>query len=148
MSAANETIGNGAAMREALEKLRAEIGRFYANEWIPYDAWQGCDEIISNALSAPPRNCDRFIDAAKAQAAYDEYRRDFIMRSSNPFDKPMPILYWLFAECRRGEGGVRRCPNKGYWCMKRRCWCEGECDLTAGKTADKTENKTQQGETR
>ena len=45
-------------MRGVLEKLRAEIGLFYNNEWIPYDVWQGCDDMISHALAKPPRNCD------------------------------------------------------------------------------------------
>ena len=50
--------GNQQKMREALSKLREEIGLFYNNEWIPYDAWQGCDDMISHALSAPARQCD------------------------------------------------------------------------------------------
>ena len=50
--------GNQMKMREALVKLRAEIELFYNNEWIPYDAWQGCDDVISHALSAPARQCD------------------------------------------------------------------------------------------
>lgn len=50
--------GNQNEMRDVLLKLRAEIGLFYNNEWIPHDAWQGCDDMISHALSEPPRNCD------------------------------------------------------------------------------------------
>lgn len=54
----SEPNRNMAAIREALVKLRTEVERFSANGWIPYDAWQGCDEMIGNALSAPARNCD------------------------------------------------------------------------------------------
>ena len=50
--------GNQMKMREALLKLRSEIGRFCYNDWIPYDVWQECDDVISHALSSPPRNCD------------------------------------------------------------------------------------------
>ena len=50
--------GNQQKMRVALLKLRAEIGRFHNNEWIPYDDWEECDDVISHALSAPARQCD------------------------------------------------------------------------------------------
>lgn len=58
--------GNQMKMREALEKLRSEIGRFCYNDWIPYDVWQECDDVISHALSSSPRNCD--VGTAEEQA--------------------------------------------------------------------------------
>ena len=64
--------GNVQKMREALEKLNAEIGRFYNNGWIPYDAWQGCDDMISRTLSLPLKNCD--VGTADEQAQrYDKF---------------------------------------------------------------------------
>ena len=63
--------GNQMKMREALVKLRAEIELFYNNEWIPYDAWQGCDDVISHALSVPPRQCDVGTALEQAQRFHD-----------------------------------------------------------------------------
>ena len=54
----NRGQGNAAALSEALEKLQAEIGLYYKNEWIPYDSWEGSYDLIDAALSAPPRQCD------------------------------------------------------------------------------------------
>ena len=70
-AARQKPVGNAAAMREALERLRTEIERFYNNEWIPYDAWQGCDDVISHALSAPARNCD----VGTAEEQYKRYEK-------------------------------------------------------------------------
>lgn len=70
--------GNQNEMRDALLKLRAEIGRFYNNEWIPYDAWQECDDVISHALSEPPRNCDVGTPEEQGErclAQFDQWRR-------------------------------------------------------------------------
>lgn len=61
---------NMAAMHEALVKLRAEIGLFYDKGLISYNAWQGCDHMISHALFGPARNCDRFDDELDAQLEF------------------------------------------------------------------------------
>lgn len=87
---------NTKTLREALEKLCAEIVRFYSNEWIPYDAWQCCDEIISNALSTPPCNCD--VGTAADQIVRFDTECHAI-RSRNTVE---PCAYCPFSE--NGEG--------------------------------------------
>ena len=62
--------GNATKLREALERIaaRAAIGG-------EFDAHAYLDEIrviAESALSAPPRNCDRFATAAEAVAAHKQ----------------------------------------------------------------------------
>lgn len=95
--------GNAGAMREALERLRTEIERFYNNKWIPYDAWQGCDDVISHALSASARNCDRFTSIEEARTAYcSECGRMISIWDGN---ESWLFEEWLFATAaeRKGE---------------------------------------------
>lgn len=53
-------VGNAAKMREAMTMLRERITDWYANDWIPYDQYDECEDIAKSALSTPARNCDLF----------------------------------------------------------------------------------------
>ena len=60
----SETVGNAAAMREALAEARKVIkamGGYWARVTLP---------IIDAALSAPARNCDLYKNKKDAEAAF------------------------------------------------------------------------------
>ena len=74
-------LGNAAAMREALEKVR-----FYLPYFLQYmrlhredekagGYYESILEVVSAAISAPPRNCDR-PECATSKAAQDVWRKD------------------------------------------------------------------------
>ena len=96
------TIGNAAAMREALvwmsERMNAAV----------HDGSLDCHEAlrkIEAALSAPARNCDKFVTQPEMSRAYEEYRKSAMKNYRNgltgrvPTVKQKPMTYdeWLLA---------------------------------------------------
>lgn len=95
-------VGNAAAMRDALEKVR-----FYMPYFLQYmrlhreDAegggyYERILDVVNSALSAPPRNCDVLSDAQEALAAIHEDR----CYVNNPIDERRLTVNWLFDEAR------------------------------------------------
>lgn len=101
-----ESVGNSAAMREALVKIHDLTNAL--DEKCGVDPVEIRD-IARAALSAPARNCDMYATYAEAAEAYKEYATAYIMRASNKFDFPMEFDEWLFAPAaeRKGEGDGR-----------------------------------------
>ena len=98
--------GDCAKLREALEMLRELLGDLLRLGDAEYhDDFSNFCDIIDAALSAPPRNCDRFATVDEARKAHEEYRGDYIMRASNKFDFPMKFEAWLLATATEKEGG-------------------------------------------
>ena len=65
------TVGNAAAMREALDAALRFIGNLEIEPYSPLDeAASELRQRIMDALSAPARNCDRFADELEAQLAF------------------------------------------------------------------------------
>ena len=98
---------NAAAMHACLLKILAEmidLGGMEAGRKARFSP-DAIAEEIRQALSAPPRNCDRFATIDEARKAHEEYRGDYIMRASNIFDFPMEFEAWLFAPAT--EGGAK-----------------------------------------
>jgi len=94
--------GDAAKLREALKA----IGGLCTGLMPTWDGAIGrIKDIAEAALSAPPRNCDRFATVDEARKAHEEYRGDYIMRASNIFDFPMEFEAWLFAPATEKEGG-------------------------------------------
>lgn len=101
-------VGNAAAMREALEKVR-----FYLPYFLQYvslhreDAAAGgyyerIQEIVTAALSSPPRNCDRFATLDDARNAFfADYVPDETCSSANAF------AIWLFDEAKGETDGSK-----------------------------------------
>ena len=89
-------LGNAAAMREALKEIRARLvylyGRIDGTFYPP--ALKQVYEIASTALSAPPRNCDRFSNANDALRAFEN--------DENAKSSYWGMDGWLFAEA-KGE---------------------------------------------
>ena len=87
-SAQKREVGNGAKM---LSALKAIVDVFDSKEPM---SQQERDLVVynlaKNALSAPPRNCDRFNTLEDALAGWREVSPD----ESGPFDN------WLFAEAK------------------------------------------------
>ena len=89
-----EPSGNSAKMREALEKCAN-----YLNVGDAGLCKGECDamrEVMQEALSAPPRNCDIYATIGEALDAFYEYQK------ARQF-QPMKFYRWLFAEA-KGEG--------------------------------------------
>lgn len=87
------TIGNAAAIREALENAHSLICEGIETEVDdeiehPFHLELAC-EVIQRALSAPPRNCDRFATWQEAKAA-------FWREVGDPADWQR-LLEWLYA---------------------------------------------------
>jgi hypothetical protein len=96
--------GDCAKLREALKA----IGGLCTGLMPTWDGAIGrIKDIAEAALSAPPRNCDRFATVDEARKAHEEYRGDYIMRASNIFDFPMEFEAWLFAPATEKEGGAK-----------------------------------------
>ena len=85
---AHPPVGNAAKLREALVAIKE------VNDTRPHDAkGNEINDIITEALVAPPRNCDRFEnveDAKKAFEAAFKNKVGFINFYKDTFD-------WLFA---------------------------------------------------
>ena len=81
-------LDNVAEMREALEFAEDELwshGLFDASK------------RIASALSAPPRNCDRFSNANEALEAFEKEKRETIIE----------FIRWLFADFAEAKGGAK-----------------------------------------
>ena len=110
----SSAVGDAAKLREALERVLCWLKRMNAeplntlavSELTPsYAVNKTAKSIIEDndyhisqltaALSAPPRNCDRFATLPDALAAW----RDIDPREAGPFDT------WLFALATEQEGG-------------------------------------------
>lgn len=93
-------VGNAAKMREALERLREWVlldlneNAFIADSSGNYmKLIKGTIEIANVALSAPPRNCDRYRNAYEVIGRFVEER--------NPIQvKLEDVINWLFAEAK------------------------------------------------
>ena len=97
--------GNAAKLREALTDAEKTL---YDSSRSMYGIPPHLHALLARiraALSAPPRNCDRFATVDEARKAHEEYRGDYIMRASNKFDFPMKFEAWLFAPATEKEGG-------------------------------------------
>ena len=90
----SSAVGNAAAMRKALEKVRRVL-----HCAIVADILKGEDAIkafnaVTAALSAPPRNCDRH-ECATTKSAQDVWRKE---------DGGKTAYYeWLLATSTKGE---------------------------------------------
>jgi len=98
------SIGNAAAMREALVKIRDKCV-IYNN-----DLAEEIDALCGNALSAPARNCDKYATADEAlkaqQAAFEESNfENGECKLGCPGCDDFPIkceVRWLFAPAKEG----------------------------------------------
>ena len=60
--------------------------------------------LVDAALSAPPRNCDRFASAEEAWDAYDEWVESYRAEGET---EPLNEFGWLFAPATEKEGGAK-----------------------------------------
>lgn len=84
-------VGNAAAMREALVKIKALLGECYNGE-----LYEKADEAIAvadDALSAPARNCDR-PECATSKDAQNVWRKEDGGKT--------PYYEWLLAPAEKG----------------------------------------------
>jgi hypothetical protein len=114
--------GNAAKLREALERVLCWLKRMNAepldtlavSEFTPsYAVNRTAKSIIEDndyhisqitaALSAPPRNCDRFASAEEAWDAYDEWVESYRSKGKT---EPFNEFGWLFAHATEKEGGA------------------------------------------
>ncbi len=102
-AARQKKVGNAAALREALERVeqswlaRGEDGSsLHAGDTLG---------IISSALSAPPRNCDKFATAEVARLAFWDTHETIWEAFKNRSGMALfyEVLNWLFAPA---EGGA------------------------------------------
>ena len=104
-------VGNAAAMREALVKIREKCV-IYNN-----DLAEEIDALCGNALAAPPRNCDLYKTARDAEDAFDDFCIWARIGHCEPAKCTLPkdhgagscFTAWLFAPAseRKGEGDGR-----------------------------------------
>ena len=92
----SSAVGNAAKMREAL--LEASIALSLAtHHHLTEDDAKECISVVESALSAPPRNCDKFATLDDARNAFfADYVPDETCSSANAF------AIWLFDE-KKGE---------------------------------------------
>lgn len=106
-----EPVGNAAKMRKALKEAKRTLCRWQAD--LPVLAWVEVETAlckIESALSAPPRNCDRFADELDAQLAFlNEVWLIFVTKDAmlerdkfENWTEEMKSRYakWLFAEAK------------------------------------------------
>lgn len=93
-----------AAMREALSKLIAYW------DWNGYDAMRESrlKDMARAALSAPPRNCDRFRTAEEAHRMWRKYLGCHAILAQGW--RTIDVLDWLFATAteQKGEGDEQK----------------------------------------
>ena len=96
-------LGNAARMREALVKADAAFRRISQSAWFIDANFSETKEVmdagdaVTSALSAPPRNCDRFATLDDARNAFfADYVPDETCSSATAF------AIWLFAEAKGG----------------------------------------------
>ena len=91
---------NAAKMREALEKMRDFMDAMNSSqEPIEYGEYSWAVDTIDDALSAPPRNCDRFGSWREANAEWWKYEvlprvEGVVSGTEQPFEE------WLFAKAK------------------------------------------------
>ena len=103
----SSAVGNAAAMREALKQAlyflrRHHTGAVYAPDGETLTFCEDVAGVVDSALSAPPRQCDRFADAEAARQAWLDDAENW-----DEFGSPRLELHeWLFATVaeREGEG--------------------------------------------
>ena len=86
-------LGNTAKMREALEAIKDTLDKWRLNG-VEYWQYSELFDIANTALSAPPRNCDRYTDYGKALRAFEN--------DENAKSSYWGMDGWLFAEA-KGE---------------------------------------------
>lgn len=97
----SSAVGNAAAMREALLKasivLKEATHHRLTEEYI-----NECRALIHSALSAPPRNCDRYTIA-------EALRKYGFPTKSNPWGERewLDFCEWLFDEAKGENDGSR-----------------------------------------
>ena len=95
--------GDCAKLREA---LKAIVG-LCAGLMPTWDGAVGrIKDIADAALSAPPRNCDRFKTAAEAIDAYQDLTGDQLATDSG-MKEWVEFAVWLFAPATEKEGGAK-----------------------------------------
>lgn len=89
-------LGNAAKMRDALIKADAAFRRISQSAWFIDANFSETKEVIdagnaiTSALSAPPRNCDRFYNANEALEAFEKETGETMIE----------FIRWLFAEAK------------------------------------------------
>lgn len=97
----SSAVGNAAAMLKALEDVLEKIDRWRTDGVIEHWQYSQLFDIADSALSAPPRNCDRFASAGEAWDAYDEWVESY--RSKGQVE-PFNEFGWLLAPAEKREG--------------------------------------------
>lgn len=99
----SSAVGNAAAMREALEKVR-----FYLPYFLQYMRlhWEDAEaggyyerilEVVNASLSAPARNCDLYNNAETARQAWLDDADNW-----DEFGSPrLELCEWLFASAKK-----------------------------------------------
>ena len=91
-------LGDEAKMREALVKSDAAFRRISQSAWFIDANFSDTKEVmdagnaVASALSAHPRNCDRFSNANEALEAFEKETGETMIE----------FIRWLFAEARGG----------------------------------------------
>ena len=91
-------MGDAARMREALKKAQTVLSReivFYGT--LKSDDAYEASKAVTSALSAPPRNCDRFSNANEALEAFETETGETMIE----------FIRWLFAVFAEAKGGVK-----------------------------------------
>lgn len=89
-------LGNVTKMREALEKADAVFERIFSPDGFIDISYAETREVtearneIKAAISAPPRNCDRFSNANEALEAFEKEKGETMIE----------FIRWLFAEAK------------------------------------------------
>jgi len=98
-------LGDCAKLREALETALKTIRGVINSTISPRsNTVFDCRDKLSAALSAPPRNCDRFETAEEAWDDYDEWVESYRAKGEIP---PFNEFGWLFAPATEEEGGAK-----------------------------------------
>ena len=100
--------GDAAKLREAVVKIEKMAHCDLCNVYPKYrDKFNakigGIEREARAALSAPPRNCDRFVSAEQAWDAYDEWVESYRSKGKT---EPFNEFGWLFAPATEQEGGA------------------------------------------
>lgn len=92
-------VGDMAAMREALETISDKYRRWLCAKDLRNadDVLSECGKLSEDALSKPPRNCDRFYSFEEAQKRF--------LRETGSLIVAEEILDWLFAEAKGENDG-------------------------------------------
>lgn len=106
LAAPSEPIGNAAKMRKALIIVYDWIlkaGNVYGYPDNEQKRRQLFD-MMTKALSALPRNCDRFASAEEAWDAYDEWVESYRAKGET---EPLNEFGWLFAKAKGENDGSK-----------------------------------------